>query len=159
MTRKEFENKATKIRPELLAYAIYLLKDSAEAEDIVQDVLLRLWFLKESLQKYSSFKSIALLATRQLIFNNLRNKKIHKTLADVNLLSEIPQIDSEEISEEILNALKTLPNKEQAVLRLKHIEGFETEEIASIIGSKPGAVRTALSRARKKMRDILLSDL
>lgn len=64
---------------------------------------------------------------------------------------------SDTIDPDIMEAIEALPKMEQAVLKMKHIEGMETEEIASLIGSNPGAVRTALSRARKRVRDIYLN--
>ena len=47
-----------------------------------------------------------------------------------------------------------LPTVEQAVLRMRHIDGMEIEEIAAISSSTTGAVLTALSRARRRIRDI-----
>lgn len=63
-----------------------------------------------------------------------------------------PLLESEEM-EEVLQAITTLPDLQQAVLRMKHIEGFEVEEIARLTGSTPIAVRTNLSRARKRIRE------
>ena len=62
----------------------------------------------------------------------------------------------EERMEELLALISTLPNFQQAILRMKHIEGFEVEEIARLTGSTPVAVRTNLSRARKKVREQFL---
>ena len=61
-------------------------------------------------------------------------------------------LEAEE-TREVLRVISTLPNLQQAVLRMKHIEGFEVEEIARLTGSTPIAVRTNLSRARKKVRE------
>ena len=53
-----------------------------------------------------------------------------------------------------MQAIDMLPGVEQAVLRMRHIDGMEIEEIASISSSTPGAVRTALSRARRRVRQL-----
>ena len=54
---------------------------------------------------------------------------------------------------ELLELIATLPDLQQAILRMKHIDGFEVEEIARLTGSTVIAVRTNLSRARKKVRE------
>jgi RNA polymerase sigma-70 factor (ECF subfamily) len=58
--------------------------------------------------------------------------------------------------DELLALIETLPDLQQAILRMKHIEGMEVEEIARLTGSTPVAVRTNLSRARKKVREQFL---
>jgi RNA polymerase sigma-70 factor (ECF subfamily) len=58
-----------------------------------------------------------------------------------------------EEEEEILNLVNALPDLQQAVLRMKHIEGLEVDEIARIINSNAVAVRANLSRARRKVKE------
>ena len=75
-------------------------------------------------------------------------------------LSDIPCEETDkELSDELSLALESLPDTEQAVLRMKHLEGMETEEIAGLIQSTPGAVRTALSRARRHIRELYFRNL
>ena len=64
--------------------------------------------------------------------------------------------DGEEKMQELMKLIHALPDLQQAVLRMKHIEGFEVEEIARLTGSTPIAVRTNLSRARKRVREQFL---
>ena len=52
-----------------------------------------------------------------------------------------------------LEVIGTLPDLQQSILRMKHLEGFEVEEIARLTGSTPVAVRTNLSRARKRVKE------
>lgn len=64
----------------------------------------------------------------------------------------------EDISDELSAAIDSLPTTEQAVLRLRHIDELEIDEIAAMTDSSAGAVRTALSRARRKVRDRFLTN-
>mgnify|MGYP003107973006 CR=1 FL=1 len=127
------------MRPALLRMATRYLEDSDDAEDVVQDVLLKLWFLRGKLDKYRSVDALAIVITKHLCINCIRGARIEKV--------------AEENMQEILDSISTLPNLQQAILRMKHIEGFEVEEIARMTGSTPVAVRTNLSRARKKVRE------
>ena len=59
MEQNRFEIEAKRMRPALLRMAIRYLEDSDEAEDAVQDVLLKLWFLRDRLDQYRSVDALA----------------------------------------------------------------------------------------------------
>lgn len=60
------------MRPALLRMAIRYLEDSDEAEDAVQDALLKLWFLRDRLDQYRSVDALAIVITKHLCINRLR---------------------------------------------------------------------------------------
>ena len=66
------------MRPALLRMAIRYLEDSDEAEDAVQDVLLKLWFLRDRLDQYRSVDALAIVITKHLCINRLRGIRIEK---------------------------------------------------------------------------------
>lgn len=146
------------MRPALLRMAVRYLEDSDEAEDVVQDTLLKLWFLRDRLDRYRSVDALAVVITKHLCINRLRGARIEKVDLDQGIGmggGENPEMKlvEEEKMREILDVIRTLPDVQQAVLRMKHLEGFEVEEIARLTGSTPVAVRTNLSRARKKVKE------
>lgn len=146
------------MRPALLRMAVRYLQDPDEAEDVVQDALLKLWFLRERLEQYHSVDALAIVITKHLCINRLRDNRIEKVDLEQGISirsDENPEMKlvKEESMTEILEIISTLPNLQQAILRMKHIEGFEVEEIANLTGSTPVAIRTNLSRARKKVRE------
>ena len=158
MERQQFEIEAKRMRPALLRLASRYMEDADEAEDVIQDVLLKLWFLREKLDRYRSVDALAMVITKHLCINQLRTRRMET----VELQQDMQIAGSEttdqrlleaEETREVLRVISTLPNLQQAVLRMKHIEGFEVEEIARLTGSTPLAVRTNLSRARKKVRE------
>ena len=158
MEQNEFEIEAKRMRPALLRMAIRYLEDSDDAEDVVQDVLLKLWFLRGKLDKYRSVDALAIVITKHLCINCIRGARIEKVELEEGVRigsGDNPEMKlvAEENMQEILDSISTLPNLQQAILRMKHIEGFEVEEIARMTGSTPVAVRTNLSRARKKVRE------
>ena len=96
--------------------------------------------------------------TKHLCINCIRGARIEKVELEEGVRigsGDNPEMKlvAEENMQEILDSISTLPNLQQAILRMKHIEGFEVEEIARMTGSTPVAVRTNLSRARKKVRE------
>ena len=158
MEKQQFEIEAQRMRPTLLRLAVRYMEDTDKAEDIIQDVLLKLWFLRANLDRYRSVDALALVITKHLCINQLRKSKaefvdLEQSIGmDSGEAADKSLLESEEM-EEVLQAITTLPDLQQAVLRMKHIEGFEVEEIARLTGSTPIAVRTNLSRARKRIRE------
>lgn len=158
MEQNEFEIEAKRMRPALLRMATRYLDNSDEAEDVTQDALLKLWFLRDKLNEYRSVDALAIVITKHLCINRMRGVRIEKVDIEQGVSiggGENPEMKlvAEENMQEILNVIATLPDLQQAILRMKHIEGFEVEEIARLTGSTPVAVRTNLSRARKRVRE------
>ncbi|MDE5676426.1 RNA polymerase sigma factor [Phocaeicola sp.] len=146
------------MRPALLRMALRYLENPDEAEDVVQDALLKLWFLRDRLDQYRSVDALAIIIIKHLCINRLRGIRIVKVELEQGISivgGENPEMKlvEEENMQEILEVINTLPDLQQAILRMKHLEGFEVEEIARLMGSTPVAVRTNLSRARKKVRE------
>ena len=117
-----------------------------EGEDVVQDCLLKIWMMREDLSV--PLDALAVTITRNLCIDYLRQQRL--TALPENQAADIPDIkdcDGERI-ERMMSIVRTLPNMQQTVLRIRHIEGMEMAEIAQLTGSTETAVRKALSRAR-----------
>jgi RNA polymerase sigma-70 factor (ECF subfamily) len=76
---------------------------------------------------------------------------------DYSFESEIPtpyaQLEQKDDVEQVMKIINRLPELQQTILRMRHIEGFEIDEIAAITGSTNEAIRMNLSRARKKVKE------
>ena len=147
MTKKEFKEEAQRLRPQLMLTARRYLGDD-DAEDTVQDVLLRLWQMVGELRQ--PFDALALRLTRNLCIDKVRRKKPTVMLTDSGETDQAEN-DDERI-ERMMAVVSTLPDLQQTVLRLRHLEGMEMNEIADLIGSSEVAIRKALSRARQAVK-------
>ena len=73
-------------------------------------------------------------------------------------ISDISHEDSDTtLLEQTMKMIDQLPEMQQTIIRLRHMEGMEMKEIASLTGSTEVAVRKALSRARKALAQKVLS--
>ena len=122
------------------------------------DVVLLLMVLGVMLSGFRAADALAIVITKHLCINCIRGARIEKVELEEGVRigsgdNLEMKLVAEENMQEILDSISTLPNLQQAILRMKHIEGFEVEEIARMTGSTPVAVRTNLSRARKKVRE------
>ena len=150
MTQGEFKEEAQRLRPQLMLMARRYLGDD-DAEDVVQDALLRLWQMVGELRQ--PFDALALRLTRNLCIDMVRQRKPTVMLTES---SETGEADNDERIERMMAVVSTLPTLQQTILRLRHLEGMEMNEIADLIGSSEVAIRKALSRARQAVRQIYL---
>lgn len=147
MTQEEFKDEAQRLRPRLMLTARRYLGDD-DAEDTVQDALLRLWQMVGELRQ--PFDALALRLTRNLCIDQVRRKRPTLTLTDSGETGEAD--DNDERIERMMAVVSTLPDLQQTILRLRHLEGMEMNEIADLTGSSEVAIRKALSRARQAVR-------
>lgn len=151
MTTEEFKGEVKTIRPQLLNLARRYLGDANDAEDVVQDALLRLWQMHEQLR--SPLERMALVVTRNLAIDYVRRRRPTETLEFV----QVDESQEDSRTERVLRIIATFPPIQQTIIRLRHMEGWEMADIAELIGSNEVAVRKSLSRARKAIRDKYLS--
>lgn len=152
MHPKDFEKWVIAVRPSLLRQAESILGDAVEAEDTVQDAMLRIWQLRTEWYRYRSLDAVAVTAVRHLALSALRHRRFVQTdlaAADypVEALAESRLIEQED-ARRLAEAIEALPSRQQAVLRLRHLEGMETTDIARLIGASEESIRMNLSRAR-----------
>ncbi|MCH5245642.1 MAG: sigma-70 family RNA polymerase sigma factor [Muribaculaceae bacterium] len=160
MDRREFEQLARGLRPRVLMTATRVLTDPEMAEDVAQETLLKLWSLRERLSDYQNVDGLAMVIARNKCLDILRqqNRVYRVPIEDVEAmspeLSPMEALIDTESDDEVSEILSMLPEGQQVVLRMKHIEGMEVEDIAQLTGCTPNAIRVTLSRARKRVKEI-----
>lgn len=161
MELKEFKITVLPLRAKLLNYARKLTDEPEDAEDAVQEVLLKLWNKRLELEQYRSIEAFAMTLTHNICIDMWRCKRNDTLSLDI-VQAASPTGTPErllEIKDEIRlmhEIIDSLPNLQRTIMRMKDIEGYETDEIAEITGCGPEAIRSNLSRARKKVRDVYL---
>jgi RNA polymerase sigma-70 factor (ECF subfamily) len=138
-----------------------LTDEPEDAEDAVQEVLLKLWNKRLELEQYRNIEAFAMTLTHNICIDMWRCKRNDTLSLDI-VQAASPTGTPErllEIKDEIHlmhEIIDSLPNLQRTIMRMKDIEGYETDEIAEITGCGPEAIRSNLSRARKKVRDVYL---
>ncbi len=152
MNATEYQHEAQRLRPQLQAEARRYLQDADEAEDVVQDVLLKLWLMREEVAL--PMDALAKVLVRNRCIDRLR--RLRPTI-DIDSLPLIELTDdTQERIDRMMTIIRQLPDMQQTVLRLRHIDGMDMADIARLIGSSEVAIRKTLSRARLAVRDIYL---
>lgn len=161
MELKEFKTTVLPLRPKLLNYACKLTESKEDAEDAIQEVLLKLWNNRPELDQCRSIEAFAMTMTHHVCMDLWRRKRDNITIDNLQVTGEEDTPDRLlEIKDEvrlIREIIDSLPPLQRTVMRMKDVEEYETEEIAQITGCSAEAIRSNLSRARKKVRDTYLN--
>lgn len=149
MTTETFKEKAQTMRPMMLATARRIVGDEAEAEDLVQDALLRLWQLRD--EPILNLEGMARVVVRHLSFDAIRRRHERIPIEEVEEQGILPSEGLSDKEEQMMTLIRQLPTLQQTVLRLRHVEEMEMSDIAELIGTTEMSVRQSLSRARRKI--------
>lgn len=133
--------------------------DNDTAEDIAQDAMLKLWAIHDSLPSESNMVALAATIARNMTIDHFRSNrkaipidtmKEHSSLATADA-----SLERQEIEQWLESKLAKLPPTEHIILKMRQVEGRDNSEIAALVGISPDSVKTLLSRARKKMLEII----
>ena len=138
----------------LYRLALRLLNDDAEAQDAVQQVMMKLWQKRESLGHIEHLRAFVIKSLQNDCLNRL--KKAETVARHYKHLGKMQQHATQafpgNMVDIIKNEISKLPDKQRVVIQLSDVEGFDTKEIAEIVEMDEGAVRANLSRARQKIK-------
>lgn len=147
------------LRPQLLSQATHIVGDQDDAEDVVQESLLRLLVHRQEWEHYSSLEALCRTVVHHQAIDFLRRTRPRAEIKEADRLlapSTEDEIEHAEVQALLTSAIDSLPTKQRLIFRLKEVEGYEVEEIARIAGLSPEAIYNNLSRARSALRSRLL---
>lgn len=145
------------MRPMLLNVARGILGSDEEAEDVVQDALLRLWQLRD--EPVRNVRGFARIVVRNLCLSKVRRKPVTVDIARTDIANddESESAKNEQINR-MMELVDALPTMQQTVLRMRHMQDMTMADIASLIGTSEAAVRQSLSRARRSILEQFKSE-
>ncbi|WP_273211487.1 RNA polymerase sigma factor [Runella zeae] len=160
MDLKAFTQLVLPTQGRLYRIAKLFLRSREEAEDTLQDVLLKLWSNRQQLDNYQSVEAVAVQMTRNMCLDKLKSKAYQSTEADTNLpeistnaKSPYQQAELSDSAALMRQLIEALPEQHKLILHLRDVEEYSFEEIQEITGMTINNIRVALSRARKEVRD------
>jgi RNA polymerase sigma-70 factor (ECF subfamily) len=164
MNQTEFIHLVTPFKDKVFRLAKRLLVSTEEAEDATQEILVKLWNKNKNknkndgLAEYKSVEALAMTMTKNYCFDQLKSKRasnlkiVHNNFTDreASLQQKLEDSDTWNWVEKIIN---NLPEQQKLIIQMRDIEQYEFEEIAKILEMNETAIRVALSRARKTIRE------
>ncbi len=141
----------------VLRIAYTYLKNRADAEDIVQDMFLRIIDKKPSFNDENHEKSWLIRATINMCKNKV-NLFWNKNKCSIDDVQEFAVSDKYNTDTSVFQAVMALGEKYRVVVYMYYYEGYSTPEIAKVIGKSETTIRSLLHRARNKLKDMLKED-
>ncbi len=163
MTEEEYKREAGTLRPQLSSVALRYMHNKEDAEDMVQNVLIKLWNMRSEL--HTPMGPLAKVLTRNLCIDCLRhhpglaqlNDSYHQGILEKAIDTNTTQAKNEMI-DRMMQSIAHLPPKQQLILRLRHMDGMNMKEIAQLTGDSEASIRQTLCRARQGVRKFYTQD-
>lgn len=137
----------------LYRLALRITQNSQEAEDVVQDVVIKLWQMREKLDEVENREAFALRMTRNLSLDRQRMKVNQSVDIDgmdfASAASVEKSIEQEERIESIRTVMQQMPEKLRTAMQLRDFEGHSYKEISDIMQISEDQVKVCIFRARQ----------
>jgi RNA polymerase sigma-70 factor (ECF subfamily) len=152
------------MKDKLFRLALRLLQDVQEAEDAVQDVMMRVWSKRGEWGEWQSVEAYCMTSTRNHCLDRIRKRKL--TVVGEDGARELGSRDRDpheamsgkETYNRIRRCMETLPHNQQLVIQLREIEGFSYQEIAGVLDMTMEQVKINLFRARTAIKNTITKE-
>ncbi|MGV3556548.1 RNA polymerase sigma factor [Larkinella arboricola] len=146
-------------KDKIYSVALRLTESTFIAEEVVQDIFLKLWLKRDALSMIKDFESYLFIMARNQVFSALKKSARQKQLAD-DLALEIPTSENatynalfgQECEKIIGEAVDLLPPQQKQIYLLSKEQELKREEIAKLLQISPDTVKAHLSKAIKRIR-------
>ncbi len=161
MNQSDFLKVVLPFKDKVFRLAKRLLVSTEEAEDAIQELYFKLWKSKDKIVEYKNVEAFAMTMTKNYCYDRLKSKQASNlTLVQSNYLEKDTALDKKVEYQDSLSIvhqlIEKLPDQQKIIIQLRDIEEYDLEEIGKMVDMKPTAVRVALSRARKTIREELI---
>lgn len=163
MTLQHFQETVLPLQNRLFRLALRLTENGPEAEDIVQEVFIRLWKRRSELAAIQNLEAWSVRMTKNLCIDRLRSTK-EKT-EDLLTSPATPDHETPHLIAErkdtvahIQKLMDQLPVKQKTVMQLRDVEGYSYQEIAETLEIPLNQVKVYLFRARQAIKQALIKN-
>lgn len=150
-------------RDKIYRYALKIVSNPMDAEDVVQEVMIKLWQKKESIDQIENVEAWCMTVARNLSIDKIRRRKNSSTeiesyhfISDTAATPDVVAEDKESLSY-VMKIMGELPEHQREIVHLRDVEGYTYREIAEIAGLSEDQVKVNLFRARQKLK-VMLKD-
>ena len=161
MTQADFVSLVMPFKDKVFRLAKRLLVSREEAEDATQEILLKLWNNKQKIADYKNVEAFSMTMTKNFCLDRLKSKQaqnlkiVHSNYKDNSHSSLQKQVEARDSVDWVSSIIEQLPEQQKIIVQLRDIEQYDFAEIAKMLEMNETAIRVALSRARKTIREQL----
>jgi RNA polymerase sigma-70 factor (ECF subfamily) len=163
MQKDDFTRTVLVHKNKMYRFAMSYLKDENDAQDVVQDVLVRLWETRDQLSLKDNLEAWCMTLTKNKALDSIKRvgRKMRTDLDQANpkvfshSFSPIQVMAEKDSMQQISNIAKGLPENQRASFVLRDVEGYAYHEIADILNINLNQVKVNIFRARKAIKEKL----
>lgn len=158
MQEISFRDDILPLKDKLFRLALRITFDRAEAEDVVQDTMIRVWNKREEWTQFGSIEAYCLTVAKNLAIDRSQKKEAQNVELTPEMEEEseasgpYDQLINNERMSIIHRLINELPEKQRLIMQLRDIEGESYKEIAKILNLTEEQVKVNLFRARQKVK-------
>lgn len=160
VTETEYISLVERLKDTVFRLARSILSDIHLAEDVTQDVFVRVWQQREAILRSDHPRAYICRIAHNLAIDRLRHRERERSFAIEEVAITSRSYDDTERSDMVMltkRFISELPERQRIVIHLRDVEGYELEDIAQILETDEASVRVNLSRARKRIKEQLLN--
>ncbi|WP_113664024.1 RNA polymerase sigma-70 factor [Pedobacter nanyangensis] len=139
--------------------ALVLLKDQERAEDVVQDVFLKVWAKREELGNITNISGYLYTSVKNACLDELRKLKFTDDIVELEISDDAADpfhsVRLKELNQQLQFASQGLPAQCREIFERVYLEGKKYQEVADELGVSINTVKTQLKRALAKMRHVM----
>lgn len=160
----QFTHLITSVRDRLYRLALRVVDDADEAEDVVQDVLVKSWGKRDEIVRLDNPPARLLWMTRHQAIDRLRSARVRSTregeaaAPDLDARTPYRFAANNDALRHVDRLLRRLPDNQRMVLHLREVEGLEYQEIADATDLSLAQVKVYLHRGRARLRELLTTE-
>ncbi len=158
MTPEQFKIEVLPWSVKLFPMARRMLKSDSEAQDVIQEVMIKLWNKRDNLGEIEKPEAYILTLCRNHCLDVLKKKRARPAEEEndyklVNIQQRTTDYEAREKLEIVHQIIESLPDKYREVIQYREIDGLDFEEIRALTGFEVPHIRVILSRARLKIKE------
>ncbi|EOA50612.1 RNA polymerase sigma factor [Bacteroides salyersiae] len=158
MQEISFRNDILPLKDKLFRLALRITLDRAEAEDVVQDTMIRVWNKRDEWQQFESVEAYCLIVAKNLAIDRSQKKDAQNVELTPEMAEEVDtsgpydRLVNNERMKIIHRLIDELPEKQRLIMQLRDIEGESYKDIAKVLQLTEEQVKVNLFRARQKVK-------
>jgi len=149
------------MKDKLYRFAFSYLKHAEESEDIVQEVFIKVWNKRSSIQEIKNIDAWCMTLIKNMAIDRLRSSKFNSTELKSNdhhdTHTPYKHTETRDMFNKVHDVINSLSDKQKQVILLRDVEGYSYKEISDLTGMDQNLVKVSLFRARENVRKRILS--
>ena len=163
MTHEQFKRIWIPLNSSFYKVAFHFLESEEDARDAVQDLYIKLWNSKDSLNNIINPRAYGLTLLRNICIDRLRQRQSRRNEEITPETAVSTESDSNAIGQEevirLKEALAKLPHRDAAVMRYRFFKDMEINEISKLTGLSHVNIRVIISRCRQTLKKLLKTEI